>query len=109
MENTGMKSGVVHQLEALSGYVPDAVVSRTLVKNDAGNITFFAFGVGQGLSKHSAPFDAFVQGLDGEAVVIIGEEEHTVKRGDVILMPANIPHEIRTKSDFKMLLVMLKG
>jgi len=104
-----MKHSQVVALNEISGYVQDSVVSRTLVKNDAGNITFFAFGKGQGLSKHSAPFDAFIQLLDGEAIIIIDETQYPMKAGESILMPANVPHAVQSVTDFKMMLVMLKG
>jgi quercetin dioxygenase-like cupin family protein len=106
-ENT-LKPAEVTNLTALTDYVPDSIISRTLIKNDAGNLTYMAFGAGQGLSKHSAPFDAFVQALDGKATILIDDKEHEVKAGEAILMPANIPHAIQTRENFKMLLVMLK-
>jgi quercetin dioxygenase-like cupin family protein len=106
---TGLKPAVAVNLFKLADYVPDSVISRTLVKNDVGTITLFAFARGQGLSRHSAPFNAFVQVLDGEGVITIGEQEHTLKSGEAILMPANVPHAVQAPQDFKMLLVMLKG
>jgi quercetin dioxygenase-like cupin family protein len=105
----GMKPSVITNLKELAEYVPDSIVSRTLVKNDAGNITFFAFGQGQGLSKHSAPFNAFVQILDGQGTIIIDETGYTLNPGDSILMPANIPHAINATQNLKMLLIMLKS
>jgi len=108
-EQSGLKAATVINLGGLAEYVPDSIISRTLRKNDAGTITLFAFSRGQALSKHSAPFDAFVEVLDGEALIIIDEQEHLVKAGEAILMPANIPHAVQARQDFKMLLVMLKG
>jgi len=107
--SNGLKPGVVVALNALSAYIPDSVVSRTLVKNDAGTVTFFAFAKGQALSQHSAPFNALVQVLDGEGVITIDEKENLVKAGELILMPANVPHAVHAEQDFKMLLIMLKG
>ncbi len=90
-------------------YSTGSVVSRTLKENRAGTITLFAFDAGQGLSEHSAPFDAVVQVIDGEGRFIIGGEEHDLKAGQLIIMPANIPHSVRAKQRFKMLLTMLRA
>ncbi|MCX9011554.1 MAG: cupin domain-containing protein [Candidatus Methanoperedens sp.] len=90
-------------------YSSGAVVSKTLKENRAGTITLFAFDAGQGLSEHSAPFDAVVQVIDGEGQFIIGGEEHNVKAGQLIIMPANVPHAVRAKQRFKMLLTMLRA
>ncbi len=86
-----------------------AVLSRTLVKNSAGNVTIFAFGQGQGLSPHTAPFDALVHVLDGTARVTIGDHSHDLGVGEVVLMPAGVPHAVQATTDFRMLLVMLRG
>jgi len=80
-ENT-MKAAEVTNLASLTDYVADSIISRTLVKNEAGNLTYMAFGAGQGLSKHSAPFDAFVQALDGKATILIDDKEHALSAGD---------------------------
>jgi len=93
----------------LAAYGEGAVVSRTIVKNDAGTVTFFAFDEGQGLSEHTAPFDALVQIVDGNAEIVIGGTTHTVQAGSLILMPANIPHSLSALTRFKMLLTMLKA
>lgn len=90
-------------------YSTSSVVSRTLKENKAGTITLFAFDAGQGLSEHSAPFDAVVQVIDGEGRFIIGGEEHDLKAGQLIIMPANVPHAVRAKQRFKMLLTMLRA
>lgn len=90
-------------------YSTGSVVSRTLKENRAGTITLFAFDAGQGLSEHSAPFDAVVQVIDGEGRFIIGGEEHDLKAGQLIIMPANVPHAVRAKQRFKMLLTMLRA
>jgi len=100
-----MKPGKVTRL---ADCVADAIVSRTLVKNNAGNVTYMAFGAGQGLSEHSAPFDAFVQAVEGKATIVIGGNDMELLSGEAVLMPAHVLHEIRTSEDFKMLLVMLK-
>jgi quercetin dioxygenase-like cupin family protein len=90
-------------------YSTGSVVSRTLKENRAGTITLFAFDAGQGLSEHSAPFDAVVLVIDGEGRFIIGGEEHDLKAGQLIIMPANIPHAVRAMQKFKMLLTMLRA
>ncbi len=90
-------------------YSPGRVVSKTLKQNPAGTITLFAFDAGQGLSEHSAPFDAVVQVLDGEGLFIIGGEEHNLKEGQLIIMPANVPHAVKAERRFKMLLTMLRA
>ena len=75
-------------------YEKDSVVSREVIKKDLGTVTFFAFDKGQGLSEHSAPFDAMVQIIDGEAEITISGVKHTVKKGEMIIMPANEPHAL---------------
>ena len=90
-------------------YVPGGVVSRTLVKSNGGTITLFAFDAGQGLSEHSAPFDAFVQVLDGHAELTIGGQTVQAATGETVVMPANIPHAVQARQRFKMLLVMIRG
>lgn len=90
-------------------YSSGSVVSKTLKQNPAGTITLFAFDKGQGLSEHTAPFDAAVQVIEGEGLFIIGGEEHTLKAGELIIMPANVPHAVRAVQKFKMLLIMLRA
>jgi len=88
---------------------PGAIVSRTLARSAGGNITAFAFDRDQALAEHSAPFDAFVHLLEGELVVIIAGEEHPLEPGEVIIMPADVPHAVRAPVPAKWVLVMLKG
>ena len=90
-------------------YSAGSVVSKTLKQNPAGTITLFAFDAGQGLSEHSAPFDAVVEVIDGEGHFIIGGADHVVGEGQMIIMPANIPHAVRAEKRFKMLLTMLRA
>jgi len=90
-------------------YNPEAVVSKTLVKQPHGTITLFAFDQGQELSEHSAPFDAMVHVLDGEVELIIGGKSQVAKTHEFVIMPANIPHAVKAKTKFKMLLTMIKG
>lgn len=89
-------------------YQSNAVVSSTLINKAAGTITLFAFDAGQGLSEHTAPFDATVYLLDGEAEVTISGQKHNLKAGEMIIMPANEPHALYGVSKFKMMLIMIK-
>jgi len=93
----------------LVAYADGSIVSRTLLSNDAGTLTLFAFDADQALSEHSAPFDALVQVLDGQAELTIGGKVVTAGQGDLVLMPANVPHAVRASQPFKMLLTMLKA
>ncbi len=86
-----------------------SVVSRTLVKKEKGTVTLFAFDAGQGLSEHTAPFDALVQVLEGEAEVRISGTQHRLAAGEAILMPANEPHALQAPRPFKMLLTMIRA
>ena len=108
-QQSGLAPAKAIELNTLVEIAPDAIVSRTIMRNNAGNVTLFAFAAGQELSEHSAPFDALVQVVEGAATIIIDKEEHDVSAGEVILMPKDIPHAVRAKESFKMLLVMLKG
>lgn len=90
-------------------YAGGGVVSKQVLKNEAGNITLFSFDQGQGLSEHTAPFDALVQVIDGKAEVTIGGETVQVQNGQSVLMPAGIPHALHAPERFKMLLTMIKG
>ena len=99
----------VINLEQGIEYQKDAVVSRTLLDKKAGTVTLFAFDAGQGLSEHTAPFDAMVQVLDGEAEVTISGKAGTVKQGEMVVMPAGKPHALRAIKRFKMLLLMIKA
>lgn len=95
-------------LADLQPYVDGSVVSRTLLKRPKGNLTLFSFAAGQGLSEHTAPFDAFVHVLDGAATVTIGGKPLAVSAGQAVLMPANVPHALQADQPFKMLLVMIR-
>jgi len=100
--------GIAIDMNQAVGYADAAVVSKTLLDKQAGTLTLFSFDVGQGLSEHTAPYDATVQVIDGEAEIIIAGEPRTVKSGELIIMPANIPHELRALKRFKMLLIMIR-
>ena len=90
-------------------YAIGSVVSKTLLKKDTGNITLFAFDQGQGLSEHTSPYDAVVYILDGQAQITIGGEAQTVQAGQMLIMPADVPHALHAEEQFKMLLVMIRG
>jgi quercetin dioxygenase-like cupin family protein len=96
-------------LADLLDYQKDSVVSREIVKKDAGTVTLFAFDKGQGLSEHTAPFDAIVHILDGRAQVNISGKPYIVKKGQIIILPANKPHSLKAVAKFKMLLIMIKA
>lgn len=99
----------VVNLAHLVDYQDDSVVSRTIVDKKTGTITLFAFGKGQGLSEHTAPFDALVYVLEGEAGITISGESFYLKGGETIIMPADKPHALEALNRFKMLLVMIKS
>ncbi len=91
-------------------YANGAVISKTLLKKKTGNITLFSFDTEQGLSEHTSPFDAVVQVVEGEGAFIIAGELQTVKEGEMIIMPANIPHDVQAaEQPFKMLLTMIRS
>ncbi len=99
----------VYQAAALTDYQTGSVVSREVVRKKTGTVTVFAFDIGQGLSEHTAPFDALVVVLDGEAQITIGGHLHRVKEGEMIVMPAGIPHVLQAAQRFKMMLVMIRA
>ena len=90
-------------------YQTGAVVSREIIKKSFGNVTLFAFDEGQGLSEHTAPFDALVQVLEGEVEIMISGQPHRLQGGEMILMPAGQPHALKAVRQFKMLLTMLRA
>ncbi len=109
---TGSDTTLIGQaltIAELVGYQPGAVVSRTLIDKQVGTLTLFAFDDGQGLSEHTAPYDAFVQIVDGHADITIAGADHRVAAGQMIIMPANVPHALRAVGRFKMLLVMIRA
>lgn len=93
----------------LIAYQEGSIVSRELIKKQTGTVTIFAFDRGQGLSEHTAPFDALVYLLDGEAEIIIAGEPHLLKGGEMIVMPGGKPHALRAVKRFKMMLVMIRS
>ncbi|MCU0559606.1 MAG: cupin domain-containing protein [Desulfobacterales bacterium] len=107
--DAGNLKGVPFKLETHVDYAAGSVVSKMLLKKEIGNITLFAFDAGQGLSEHTAPFDAVVYILDGRAEISIGGKAATVNAGEMLIMPANVPHALQARERFKMLLVMIRG
>ena len=97
------------EMNGLVAYASGSVVSRTLLDRKIGTVTLFSFDAGQGLSEHTAPFDAFVQILDGVAEVTIDGKSQQVASGEFIIMPANIPHSLKAVEKFKMMLVMIRA
>ncbi|MBS3872404.1 MAG: cupin domain-containing protein [Firmicutes bacterium] len=93
----------------LADYQAASVVSRTLINKKIGTVTFFAFAAGQGLSEHTAPYDAMVQVLEGEAEVTISGQPLCVREGEMIIMPAHEPHALQAVTQFKMLLTMIRA
>jgi quercetin dioxygenase-like cupin family protein len=90
-------------------YQKEAVVSKTIIEKNTGTVTLFAFDMGQGLSEHTAPFDALVQVLDGEVEIRISGKPFHLKQGEIIIMPAHEPHALKAVSNFKMLLTMIRS
>lgn len=101
--------GTALNLKELIAYQNGSVVSRTLIDRTIGTITLFSFDAGQGLSEHTAPYDAFVQITDGAADITIGGTVQRVATGEFIIMPANVPHALKAVEPFKMMLVMIRA
>ena len=89
-------------------YSNGGIISKQIVRNDAGNVTLFSFDKGQSLSEHTAPYDALLQVIEGEADVIIDGNSKLLKAGEAIIMPANVPHALKAVTQFKMMLTMIK-
>lgn len=105
---TAPKSEVLH-LADLASYQDGSVVSRQITKAEAGNITLFAFDTDQELSEHTAPFDALLHVLDGDARITISGQSYSLRTGDAIILPANEPHAVKALTRFKMLLTMIRS
>jgi quercetin dioxygenase-like cupin family protein len=107
-QETKMPPALALVLKDLVDYQPGSVVSRILAKTKGGTVTLFSFDAGQGLSEHSAPFDALVQILDGDVELTIGGKAVRAVSGQAVVMPANVPHAVQAVTPFKMLLTMLR-
>lgn len=99
----------VRRVLDLAEYQEGSVVSRTILDKKAGTVTFFAFAEGQGLSEHTAPYDALVHILEGEVEITISGKSLRLKEGEMLLMPANEPHALRAVTRFKMILTMIRS
>ncbi|MBL7198400.1 MAG: cupin domain-containing protein [Candidatus Omnitrophica bacterium] len=108
MQRDMVKKASVLRLAALVGYQKGAVVSKEIIRKDTGTVTVFSFDKGEGLSEHTAPFDALVYVLDGRAQIFISGKQYILTKGDLIIMPADKPHSLKAINKFKMLLVMIK-
>lgn len=106
--NIVFPTSTIFSLEKSINYSNGGVISKQISKNSSGNITLFSFDEGQGLSEHTAPYDAMVQILDGEVEIRIDGNPHVLVKGESIIMPANHPHSLRALKKFKMLLTMIK-
>ena len=109
MSDKSVAKGKAINLAGLVDYSTGSIVSRTLVDRKTGTITLFAFDRGQGLSEHTAPFDAVVQIVEGEGRLTVGGKSVRAKLGDFVIMPANVPHSVKAVRRFKMLLVMIRS
>ena len=97
------------KLENFIAYQKHSVVSKQILNKKAGTFTLFAFDKGEGLSEHTAPYDASVLILDGKAGITIGGKSHKLKKGEMIIMPAGVPHSLNAIHSFKMLLIMIRS
>lgn len=100
--------GKTQNIASLIEYAADSVVSKTVLSKPVGTITLFAFDKGQGLSEHQTPYDAVVQVIDGTGRVTIDGSDHTIATGEIIIMPANVPHSVTADEKFKMQLTMIR-
>ena len=96
-------------MKDMADYQDGSVVSRTIIDKKAGTVTLFAFDKGQGLSEHTAPFDAMVHIIDGEAEISISGKNFLVREGEMLIMPANRPHALNAAKRFKMILTMIRA
>jgi quercetin dioxygenase-like cupin family protein len=108
MATAGALKGITINLVQGVDYAEGAIVSKTLLDKKAGTVTLFAFDTGQGLSEHTSPYDATVLVVDGEALLMIGGKPVRAVAGELVIMPANVPHDVRAEKRFKMLLIMVR-
>jgi quercetin dioxygenase-like cupin family protein len=104
----GLVPGQKQRIASLVSYQAGSVVSRTIINRKSGTVTLFAFDEGDGLSEHTAPYDALLHVLEGEALVTVAGKANKMEAGDVIILPAGKPHAVRATKKFKMLLVMIR-
>lgn len=103
------KHSEIFRFDAKVEYSPGGVVSKQVLKNEKGNVTLFAFAKDEGLSEHTAPFDALIQVIEGKASIFIGGEPYHLEAGESIIMPAGIPHALKATEAFKMILTMIRA
>ena len=108
MRESAFEKSQIYALKTSVEFANGSIVSKQVTKSAMGNVTLFAFDEGQGLSEHTAPFDALVVVIEGTANVTIAKENINVQEGEMVIMPANIPHALKAEVKFKMLLVMIK-
>lgn len=101
--------GKPQPINHLASYQNDSIVSTKIIQKSTGNVTFFAFDKGQELSEHTAPFNALIAVYDGEVNVMVGDVWHSLKAGDAIVLPANVPHAVKAVTRFKMMLTMIRS
>jgi len=109
MENNEAEKGKKLNFGSMIDYAAKSIVSKTIIKKESGNVSLFAFDKNEGLSEHTAPFDAMVQIVEGKAEIIIGGTSHFLEKEDFIIMPANVSHAVKATEPFKMLLTMIKS
>jgi quercetin dioxygenase-like cupin family protein len=109
IQSKGFPGSQVANMSELVNYQDGAIISREIVKKQVGSVTLFAFDKDQGLSEHTAPFDALAQVVEGEAEIVISGKAHRVRGGQMILMPAGQPHALKAIKRFKMILTMIRS
>jgi len=109
MEKNIFEPGNIFRFNESVDYSADGIISKRVLDRPVGTVTLFSFDKGQRLSTHSAPFDAMVQVIEGNAEIIINEVQYLLQNGDSIIMPAGIPHAVNATEKFKMILTMIKG
>jgi quercetin dioxygenase-like cupin family protein len=109
MESNEFEKAKVFTFNDSVEYASGGILSKTVLKKETGNISLFSFAKGEALSEHTAPFDAMIQVIDGKGEVIVGGKPFTLNSGDVIIMPANIPHAVKAVDKFKMVLTMIRS
>lgn len=102
------KERIVNSITDLLDYQDGSVVSKVLIKKGTGNVTLFAFDKDQGLSEHTTPYDALVQIIDGKADIVLDGKSNITSAGEIIIMPANVPHALKAIEKFKMMLIMIR-
>lgn len=108
MENKGLNTAEIYNFNEVVSYSEGGIVSKNILKKEKGNISIFAFDKGEGLSEHTAPFDAMVQIIEGKAVITISGKDFQLTAGESIIMPANQPHKLHAPEKYKMILTMIK-